>query len=47
MSFFSLQELVENNEDHRDLIRFFDWFILPITNPDGYERCVACKAKVE
>jgi len=35
---FLLKELVENNEDHRDLTRFFDWFILPITNPDGYKR---------
>ena len=32
-----LKELVENHKDHKDLTNKFDWYFLPIHNPDGYE----------
>jgi murein tripeptide amidase MpaA len=31
-----LMELVENDADHPDLTKNFDWYILPSHNPDGY-----------
>ena len=33
---YILRELVENNENHPDLIDKLDWYILPSVNPDGY-----------
>ena len=32
-----LQELVENNDEHRRVTSLFDWYILTVANPDGYE----------
>ena len=32
-----LRELVENDKDHEYLTNKFDWYFLPIHNPDGYE----------
>merc|ERR1711962_756729 len=29
------KELIENDEDHTELTRSIDWYILPIINPDG------------
>ena len=26
------------NKSNRDMIEFFDFFILPVSNPDGYVR---------
>lgn len=31
-----LKELVENNDNHADLLDNLDWYILPNHNPDGY-----------
>ena len=32
-----LRELVENDKYHKYLTNKFDWYFLPIHNPDGYE----------
>uniref|UniRef100_A0A336KZP7 CSON001127 protein n=1 Tax=Culicoides sonorensis TaxID=179676 RepID=A0A336KZP7_CULSO len=34
---FIINELIEEWEDKPDYIRKIDWYILPVTNPDGYE----------
>jgi len=34
---FLLLQLVEFRPDHPELIEEFDWFVLPMVNPDGYE----------
>merc|ERR1719412_1791577 len=34
---FLMRRLVENNHANQDLIDFFDFYILPVANPDGYE----------
>ncbi|KAI5712610.1 hypothetical protein M8J75_009829 [Diaphorina citri] len=34
---FILSELVENREAQEDYIKKIDFYVLPITNPDGYE----------
>jgi len=34
---FLINELVENSEEHSDLLDSLDFYILPVTNPDGYE----------
>lgn len=34
---FIMRELVENQAENQDLIDFFDFYILPVANPDGYE----------
>ena len=31
-----VNELTENAAAHQDLIDQLDWYILPVTNPDGY-----------
>jgi hypothetical protein len=31
-----LNELVENNTAHPELIDMLDWYFLPVHNPDGY-----------
>ena len=28
---------MENYAENQDLIDYFDWYILPVANPDGYE----------
>ena len=33
-----LNELVENEDDHPDLLDKLDWYFLPLYNPDGYFR---------
>jgi len=33
---FMMNELVENDAAHTDLTESFDWYILPVMNPDGY-----------
>jgi len=33
---FLIKELVENQEKHEEVLRLFDWYILPFVNPDGY-----------
>jgi len=33
-----LNELVENNADHPDLLDKLDWYFLPSHNPDGYHK---------
>ena len=32
---FLMRRLVENNHANQDLIDFFDFYILPVANPDG------------
>lgn len=32
---FIMRELVENQAENQDLIDFFDFYILPVANPDG------------
>ena len=32
-----MRELVENQAENQDLIDFYDFYILPVANPDGYE----------
>ncbi|XP_017041461.1 carboxypeptidase B-like [Drosophila ficusphila] len=34
---YLISELVENLEENADLLQDFDWVILPVVNPDGYE----------
>ncbi|XP_036336867.1 carboxypeptidase B-like [Rhagoletis pomonella] len=34
---FSIGELVENFEEHAELLNDYDWIVLPVVNPDGYE----------
>ncbi|XP_039488641.1 carboxypeptidase B [Drosophila santomea] len=34
---YLINQLVENLEDNADLLQDFDWVILPVVNPDGYE----------
>ncbi|CAG0886690.1 unnamed protein product [Darwinula stevensoni] len=34
---YILRELVENYEENRDVVDLFDWYLLPLHNPDGYE----------
>lgn len=34
---FVINELIEEWEDKPEYIRRIDWYILPVTNPDGYE----------
>lgn len=34
---FIINELIEEWEDKPEYIRRIDWYILPVTNPDGYE----------
>jgi murein tripeptide amidase MpaA len=33
---YMIRELTENVHNHRDLVADLDWYILPVTNPDGY-----------
>ena len=32
---YIIKELVENSRQNQDLIDFFDFYILPVANPDG------------
>ena len=32
---FIMRELVENQRENQDMIDFFDFYILPVANPDG------------
>merc|ERR1712066_286187 len=34
---FIMKQLVENHQQNQDLIDFYDWYLLPVANPDGYE----------
>ena len=34
---FILQELVEKNDETRRLTQLFDWYLLIVANPDGYQ----------
>jgi murein tripeptide amidase MpaA len=34
---YLLLQLVEFRHDHPALIEEFDWYVLPVVNPDGYE----------
>jgi len=34
---FIMRTLVENHRNNQDLTDFFDFYILPVANPDGYE----------
>ncbi|CAG0886689.1 unnamed protein product [Darwinula stevensoni] len=34
---YILRELVENYEENRDVVDLYDWYLLPLHNPDGYE----------
>ncbi|XP_055840786.1 carboxypeptidase B-like [Episyrphus balteatus] len=34
---FVIHQLVENFDSNRDLLKDYDWVILPVVNPDGYE----------
>ncbi|XP_017041460.1 carboxypeptidase B [Drosophila ficusphila] len=34
---YLISQLVENLEENADLLQDFDWVILPVVNPDGYE----------
>lgn len=34
---YIINQLVENNAANQDLLSLFDWVILPVVNPDGYE----------
>ncbi|EDV97049.1 carboxypeptidase B [Drosophila grimshawi] len=34
---YAIGELVDNYEAHADLLLDYDWVILPVVNPDGYE----------
>ena len=33
---YFIRELTENGANNEDLLANLDWFILPVTNPDGY-----------
>jgi len=33
---YVLKELVENSDDYFEMINNYQWFFLPIFNPDGY-----------
>lgn len=37
VALYLLNQLVENYEANKDLVDSLDWFIVPVTNPDGYE----------
>ncbi|XP_055913517.1 carboxypeptidase B-like [Eupeodes corollae] len=34
---YVIHQLVENFDSNRDLVKDYDWVILPVVNPDGYE----------
>lgn len=34
---YAIEQLVENFEENKDLLEDFDWVVLPVVNPDGYE----------
>jgi len=34
---FIINELVVKHRQNQDLLDFYDWYILPVANPDGYE----------
>ena len=34
---YILRELVENYAANQDIVDRYDWYILPVHNPDGYE----------
>ena len=34
---YIINELVNNYEDNKELVDAYDWYILPVHNPDGYE----------
>lgn len=33
---YTIKKLVENHEEHYELIEKLDWYFLPVSNPDGY-----------
>lgn len=37
VALYLLNQLVENYDNNKDLVDSLDWFIVPVTNPDGYE----------
>lgn len=37
VALYLLNQLVENYDSNKDLVDSLDWFIVPVTNPDGYE----------
>ncbi|XP_026480023.1 carboxypeptidase B-like [Ctenocephalides felis] len=37
MSLYILNLLVEHHQDNKELLQKFDWIIIPVLNPDGYE----------
>lgn len=34
---YIINEFIENWEDQPDYVKYFDWYFLPVQNPDGYE----------
>lgn len=34
---FIMRELVENHQQNADILDFYDIYVLPVANPDGYE----------
>jgi len=37
VALYILNQLVENYDSNKDLVDQVDWFVVPVTNPDGYE----------
>ncbi|BET00045.1 Carboxypeptidase [Nesidiocoris tenuis] len=36
VALYMIQQLVENNDDHRNITEQLEWHIIPLLNPDGY-----------
>ncbi|CAG0881815.1 unnamed protein product [Darwinula stevensoni] len=36
-STYIMREFVENYDVHKDVVDLYDWYFLPVVNPDGYE----------
>lgn len=34
---YVIDQLVESFEENKDLLKNYDWVVMPLTNPDGYE----------
>ncbi|GLH14706.1 Zinc carboxypeptidase A 1 [Gryllus bimaculatus] len=43
VALYTISQLVENYEANRELVDALDWYVLPVLNPDGYDRLPSIK----